>query len=72
MNSPYLINLTKMLNGKYFQLTNQVNGVSDLLKEVDRVESNWIDTRKMTVANNKYYYLVILALFLMIIDICNA
>jgi Ca-activated chloride channel family protein len=58
-----------MLNGKYFQLTNQVNGVSDLLKEVDRVESNWIDTRKMTVANNKYYYLVILALFLMIIDI---
>jgi Ca-activated chloride channel family protein len=69
LNSPYLINLTKMLNGKYFQLTNQVNGVSDLLKEVDRVESNWIDTRKMTVANNKYYYLVILALFLMIIDI---
>jgi Ca-activated chloride channel family protein len=69
LNSPYLINLTKTLNGKYFQLTNQVNGVSDLLKEVDRVESNWIDTRKMTVANNKYYYLVILALFLMIIDI---
>lgn len=69
LNAPYLINLTKSLNGKYFQLTNQVNGVSDLLKEVDRVESNWIDTRKMTVANNKYYYFVILALVLMIIDI---
>ncbi len=69
LNAPYLINLTKSLNGKYFQLTNQVNGVSDLLKEVDRVESNWIDTRKMTVANNKYYYFVILALILMIIDI---
>jgi len=69
LNAPYLINLTKTLNGKYFQLTNQVNGVSDLLKEVDRVESNWIDTRKMTVANNKYYYFVILALLLMIIDI---
>ncbi len=69
LNAPYLINLTKSLNGKYFQLTNQVNGVSDLLKEVDRVESNWVDTRKMTVANNKYYYFVILALVLMIIDI---
>jgi len=69
LNAPYLINLTKTLNGKYFQLTNQVNGVSDLIKEVDRVESNWIDTRKMTVANNKYYYFVILAIFLMIIDI---
>jgi len=69
LNAPYLINLTKILNGKYFQLTNQVNGVADLLKEVDRVESNWIDTRKMTVANNKYYYFVILALLLMVIDI---
>jgi Ca-activated chloride channel family protein len=69
LNSPYLINLTKKLNGKYFQLTNQVNGVSDLLKEVDQVESNWIDTRKMTVSNNKYHYFVILALILMIIDI---
>lgn len=69
LNAPYLINLTKTLNGKYFQLTNQVNGVADLLKVVDRVESNWIDTRKMTVANNKYYYFVILALLLMVIDI---
>lgn len=68
-NPTYLISLTKILNGKYFQLTNQVNGVSDLLKEVDRVENNWIDTRKMTVANNKYHYFVILALILMIIDI---
>jgi Ca-activated chloride channel family protein len=68
-NPTYLISLTKILNGKYFQLTNQVNGVSDLLKEVDRVESNWIDTRKMTVTNNKYHYFVILALILMIIDI---
>lgn len=69
LNTAYLINLTKSLNGKYFQLTNQVNGVSDLLKEADKVESNWVDTRKMTVANNKYYYFVILALILMIIDI---
>lgn len=69
LNAPYLINLTKSMNGKYFQLTNQVNNVSDLLKEAYKVESNWIDTRKMTVANNKYYYFVILALILMIIDI---
>ncbi len=69
LNTAYLVNLTKSLNGKYFQLTNQVNGVSDLLKEADKVESNWVDTRKMTVANNKYYYFVILALILMIIDI---
>ncbi|WP_064197117.1 MULTISPECIES: VWA domain-containing protein [Emticicia] len=69
LNASYLIKLTKDLNGKYFQLNNQQNGVVDLLKEVDKVESNWIDTRKMTVANNKYYYFVFLALILIIIDI---
>ena len=69
LDANYLINLTKSLNGKYFQLTNQVNEVATLLKEADRVDSNWIDTRKMTVANNKYYYFVLLALILMVVDI---
>lgn len=69
LNADYLKKLSKPFGGKYFQLTNQVNDVSTLLKEVDNLESNWIDTRKMTVANNKYYYFVILALILMFVDI---
>lgn len=69
LNADYLKNLSKSFGGKYFQLTNQVNEVSTMLKEVDNLESNWIDTRKMTVANNKYYYFVILALILMFVDI---
>ncbi len=69
LNADYLKNLSKSFGGKYFQLTNQVNDVSVMLKEVDNLESNWIDTRKMTVANNKYYYFVILALILMFVDI---
>ncbi len=68
LDAVYLTKLTKSLNGKYFQMTNQVNDVSNLLKEIDKIESNWIDTRKMTVANNKYHYFVILALILMVID----
>jgi Ca-activated chloride channel homolog len=69
LNADYLKKLSQSFGGKYFQLTNQVNEVSSLLKEVDNLESNWIDTRKMTVANNKYYYFVILALILMCVDI---
>jgi Ca-activated chloride channel homolog len=69
LDADYLKKLCKSFGGKYFQLTNQVNEVSALLKEVDNLESNWIDTRKMTVANNKYYYFVILALILMFVDI---
>ena len=68
LDATYLTKLTKSLNGKYFQMTNQVNDVSSLLKEIDKIESNWIDTRKMTVTNNKYHYFVILALILMVID----
>jgi Ca-activated chloride channel homolog len=69
LNADYLIKLTKTLNGKYFQLTNQVNDVTTLLKEVNNVDNNWVDTRKMTVANNKYYYFVLLAMILMVVDI---
>lgn len=69
LDAGYLKNLSKSFGGKYFQLTNQVNEVSSLLKEVANLESNWIDTRKMTVANNKYHYFVLLALILMFIDV---
>lgn len=69
LDADYLKKLTKVLNGKYFQLSNQVNDVSALLKEVSQLENNWVDTRKMTVTNNKYFYFVFLALILMIIDV---
>ncbi len=69
LDANYLKKLAKSFGGKYFQLTNQANEVTALMKEIDNLESNWIDTRKMTVANNKYYYFVILALILMFVDI---
>ncbi|RYU96133.1 vWA domain-containing protein [Emticicia agri] len=69
LDADYLKQLAKVLNGKYFQLSNQVNDVSAILKEVSQLENNWVDTRKMTVANNKYFYFVFLGLILMIIDI---
>lgn len=65
----YLKQMARILNGKYFQLSNQVNDVSVVLKEVAQLENNWVDTRKMTVANNKYFYFVFLGLILMIIDV---
>ena len=69
IDADYLRKLSNSFGGKYFQLTNQNNEVSALFKEIDTLESNWIDTRKMTVANNKYYYFIILALILMIVDV---
>ncbi|MFD2521313.1 vWA domain-containing protein [Emticicia soli] len=69
LDADYLKQLARVLKGKYFQLSNQVNEVPAILKEVSQLESNWVDSRKMTVANNKYHYFVFLALILMIIDI---
>jgi Ca-activated chloride channel family protein len=69
LDADYLKKLARVLGGKYFQLSNQVNDVQAILKEVGQLENNWVDTRKMTVANNKYFYFVFLALILMIIDI---
>ncbi|MBA4850071.1 VWA domain-containing protein [Emticicia sp. BO119] len=69
LDADYLKQLSKVLNGKYLQLSNQINDVSAMLKEVSQLENNWIDTRKMTVANNKYFYFVFLGFILMIIDV---
>jgi Ca-activated chloride channel family protein len=69
LDADYLKQLAKVLGGKYFQLSNQVNDVQAIVKEVSQLENNWVDTRKMTVANNKYFYFVFLALILMIVDI---
>lgn len=69
LDADYLKQMARALGGKYFQLSNQVNDVPAILKEVAQMENNWVDTRKMTVANNKYFYFVFLALILMIIDI---
>jgi len=69
LDADYLKSLAKVLGGQYFQLSNQVNDVSVMLKEITQLEGNWIDTRKMTVTNNKYYYFLFLALILMIIDV---
>ncbi|UTA70124.1 VWA domain-containing protein [Emticicia sp. 21SJ11W-3] len=69
LNADYLKRLARAFGGKYFQLSNRVNDVPALLKEVSQLNNNWVDTRKMTVANNKYFYFVFLALVLMIIDI---
>lgn len=69
LDADYLKQLAKVLGGKYFQLSGQVNDVQAILKEVGQLENNWVDARKMTVANNKYFYFVFLALILMIVDI---
>ncbi len=69
LNVNYLKKLSSIFGGKYFQLTNQVNEVSKALSEINNLQNNWIDTRKMTVTNNKYNYFVILALILMIVDV---
>lgn len=69
LDADYLKQLARVLGGKYYQLSNQVNDVPAILKEVSQLNNNWVDTRKMTVANNKYFYFVFLALVLMIIDI---
>ncbi len=65
----FLTKLNKDLAGKYFELTSQKNEVPQLLKELDKTNTDWNDKGKMTSANNKYYYFVVLALFLMMLDV---
>lgn len=69
LNVEFLKNLATSQKGSYFTFNNQTQNLSELFKAIDKIEGNVVDSRKMMVANNKYFYFVIFALFLMIIDI---
>lgn len=61
--------LASATKGRYFEITNRKNEVGDLIKAIETVESALVDQRKVAVAANKYYYFLIGALALLVIDV---
>ena len=56
-------------NGKYLEINSVSNSFNDLITQVDELTSNIIDERQIDVIANKYFYFLIIALFLLGIDI---
>lgn len=63
-----LIQLASATKGKYFEITNRKNEIVELIKSIDSIENTLVDQRKIAVASNKYYYFLIAALALLLLD----
>ncbi len=61
--------LSEQNNGTYFEINNQLNEVSRLTTEINAVTGLLVDTRVISVVNNRYYYFLGIALLLMVFDV---
>lgn len=72
MQSETLRQLARRANGEYFELSRMQNETGRLNAATAKVEGRLQDTRKMDVSANKFYYFLIAALVLLLMDIMVA
>lgn len=72
LESEQLQQLAQRANGQYFELSRLRNDLSRMVASVSKVEGKLQDTRKIDISANKFYYFLIGALMLLVIDILIA
>lgn len=55
--------------GGYFEVHSVSDSFVDLIKKIENISANLIDQRTVTVTANKYFYFLVVALFLLGIDV---
>lgn len=63
-----LSNISKMTAGEYFEISNEINEVGKLITAINKIKGTTIDEKKIDIAANKYFYFLLFAVFLIIID----
>ena len=58
----------KETGGKYFEITNTNNQIDELIYEINNIKGEVIESKIIDVTENKYFYFLLTALILMIID----
>lgn len=69
LNRDILEEISILTGGNYFQINEEVNQVEILAAEINRIKGIVTDVRKLDVSANKYFYFLLIALFLILIDI---
>ena len=68
LNSSSLQALADKTGGQYFEINETKNDVSRLINTISRIEGELRDTRFVDVSANRYYYFLLIALFLLLAD----
>jgi len=69
LDSRSLQSLANRTGGQYFEINESKNDVSRLINTISRIEGELRDTRFVDVSANRYYYFLLLALFLLVLDV---
>ncbi|MGE0588562.1 MAG: VWA domain-containing protein [Cyclobacteriaceae bacterium] len=64
-----LQSLASKTSGQYFEINETKNDVTRLINTISRIEGELRDTRFVDVSANRYYYFLLIALFLMVLDV---
>ena len=69
LDNNLLKKISQETGGKYLEINSITGSFNNLITEVEQVVSNLIDARQVDVISNKYFYFLIIALFLLAIDV---
>lgn len=69
LNSSALKDIAKRADGQYFEINDSRNDVSRLISAISNIEGELRDTRYVDVTANKYFYFLLAAAVLLLIDI---
>lgn len=69
LNSESLKALASRTGGKYFEINETRNDVSRLINTISKIEGELMDARFVDVTANKYYYFLMAALVLLVLDV---
>ena len=69
LNPSSLKKLASETNGQYFEINDAVNDVSRLISTISKIEGETRDARLVDVSANRYFYFLLAALALIVLDI---
>jgi Ca-activated chloride channel family protein len=69
LNSSELKSLASNTNGQYFEINESQNDVARLINAVGKIEGELRDARVVDVSANRYYYFLLIALILLVLDL---
>lgn len=69
LNERGLVKIAEQANGNYYRLNNEVNDLPNVVGDISLLAGKLIDSRKVSVTSNKYYYFLAVAIFLLTLDV---
>jgi Ca-activated chloride channel family protein len=69
LNSSELKSLASKTDGQYFEINESKNDVTRLINTIGKIEGELRDARTVDVSANRYYYFLLVALVLLVLDL---